>query len=66
MQEVIINIKSRKYTGKMKKPPVGSGTFCPSPMPEISSGMEECKIPAWARDKMFRHQGPFLFSDKIF
>ncbi len=22
----------------------------------ISSGMEECKIPAWAKDKMFRHQ----------
>ncbi len=21
--------------------------------PEMSSGMEECKIPAWARDKMF-------------
>jgi hypothetical protein len=24
----------------MEKPPVGAGTFCPSPMP---SGVEECK-----------------------
>jgi hypothetical protein len=23
---------------------------------EMSSGMEECKIPAWERDKMFWHQ----------
>jgi hypothetical protein len=28
----------------------------------LISGMEECKIPAWARDKMFRHkQGAFSF-----
>jgi hypothetical protein len=35
----------------MKKPTAGAGTFCPSPisgvlhssMPEMSSGMEECK-----------------------
>jgi hypothetical protein len=25
-------------------------------MPEDISGMEECKIPAWARGNMFRNQ----------
>jgi hypothetical protein len=43
---------------------VRRGTFCPSPMagilhfsmPENISGIEECKIPAWAREKRFWHQ----------
>jgi hypothetical protein len=31
-------------------------------MPEDISGNEEYKMPAWARDKMFRHQqGAFSF-----
>ncbi len=42
----------------MGKDPVGAGTFCPSAitgilhssMLEMSSGMEECKITAWARN----------------
>jgi hypothetical protein len=45
----------------MGKDPVGAGTFFPSPMLvpilhssmlEMSSGMEECKITAWAKDNM--------------
>jgi hypothetical protein len=45
----------------MEKSPDGAGKFCSSPMlvfyiPEPSSGMGECKIPAWERDKMLRHQ----------
>ncbi len=44
----------------MGKDPVGAGTFCPlpllvfyiPPMLKMFSGMEECKITAWTRDKM--------------
>jgi hypothetical protein len=33
-------------------------------MPEDIYGMEECKMPAWARDKMFpHHQGAFPFPE---
>jgi hypothetical protein len=32
-----------------------------SSLPEISFGEEECKIPAWAKDKMFRHQQENFF-----
>jgi hypothetical protein len=33
----------------------------------MSSGMEECKIPVWARDKMFPHkQGAFPFPELQF
>ncbi len=32
-------------------------------IPEMSSGMEECKIPAWAREKMFSY--PDLWSGAI-
>jgi hypothetical protein len=36
-------------------------------MPEEISNMEECKIPAWARDKMFRQQqGLFSFPELQF
>jgi hypothetical protein len=38
-----------------------------SSMPEDISGMEECNIPVWARDKMFRHQqGLFPFPELQF
>jgi hypothetical protein len=48
----------------MKKPPVCAGTSCPSPMAEDISGNEKYKMPAWARDKMFRHQqGAFPFPE---
>jgi hypothetical protein len=45
----------------MEKPPDVAGKFCSSPMlvfyiSETSSGMEECKIPAWERDTTLRHQ----------
>jgi hypothetical protein len=33
-------------------------------MPEDIYGMEECKTPAWAREKMFPHQqGVFPFPE---
>jgi len=36
-------------------------------MPEDISNMKEFKIPAWARDKMFRHQeGDFSFPELQF
>jgi hypothetical protein len=31
-------------------------------MPEDISGMKECKIPAWTREKMFWHQQGTFFS----
>ncbi len=38
-----------------------------SSMLEGISGMEKCKIPAWARDKIFRHeQGAFSFPELNF
>jgi hypothetical protein len=38
-----------------------------SSMLEDISGMEECKIPSWARDKMFRcQQGAFSFPELQF
>jgi hypothetical protein len=36
-------------------------------MPEDISDTEECKKPAWAKDKMFRHQqGAFLIPEMQF
>jgi hypothetical protein len=38
-----------------------------SSMQEDISGMKECKIPAWAMDKMLRHQqGTFSFPELQF
>jgi hypothetical protein len=57
----------------MEKPSVDVGTFCPLPVlaffipPCRSSSMEECKILARTRDKMFPHpQGAFPFPELQF